>query len=83
MVLELATFEPAILVNNAVISAASPGGWNGVYPAVNSNVSTPSAQQSTDLFVFGGWRVGRAKGSRGGDDMGREGVVAKYRVRDK
>lgn len=64
MLVELATFAPAILVKRAVMSADSPGGWNGVYPAVNSNVRTPSAQQSADLqsdFVLflGGVEDGR------------------------
>ena len=49
MLLLVVNFAPAIRVKRAVMSAASPGGWNGVYPAVNSNVRTPSAQQSTDL----------------------------------
>lgn len=31
------------------MSVGSPGDWNGVYPAVYSNVRTPRAQQSTDL----------------------------------
>lgn len=58
--MEVATFEPAILVKSAVMSVGSPGDWNGVYPAVYSNVRTPRAQQSTDLLrVVRGHNEGR------------------------